>query len=396
MEPFPFWERLFDYQKDAVNKLSSGKMLIGGVGSGKSCTGIAYYVKDYSYLPLYIITTAKKRNDLEWQYDLARFSLHIKSDKQPDGTVIVDSWNNVHKYINVKNAFFIFDEQRVVGYGKWSKSFIKIAHNNKWILMTATPGDHWLDFMPAMIAAGYYRNKSDFIAQHVIYDNYCTKYPKIKRICNISKLYKIRQEMSVVMDGYHKTAQLIDIYKKCEYNKTNELQIYKNHWNPFDNVPIENPSQLCYLMRYNVNTDYSRWSALYDIILKCPRLIVFYNFDSELDILKQFCEQEGFKYYEYNGHKHDMIPAEEFEWVYLVQYNAGAEGWNCIRTDTIVFWSQTYSYKQLQQAKGRIDRLNTPFDRLKYYHFISDSMIDKTITRCLVDKKKFNENLLWR
>lgn len=380
---------LFDYQRKAVNQLDSGKILIGGVGSGKSITGIAFYMENYAYLPLYIITTAKKRNDNEWYKDLTKYCLEVSDDK----FVTVDSWNNIHKYIDVKNAFFIFDEQRVVGYGKWSKSFIKIARNNKWILMTATPGDSWMDYMPSFIAAGFYKNKSDFIHQHVIYDSYVTKFPKIKKFCNVKKLIDCQRKMTVVMD-YKTEALIYDYFVDCEYDSAKEEIIYRRRWNPFEECPIENPAQLCYLMRKNVNNDYSRLSKLYELHLKIPKIIVFYNFDFELESLIDMCEEEGFNYAQYNGHQHDEIPKTP-EWLYLVQYSAGAEGWNCIETNVIVFFSQTYSYKQLKQSKGRVDRLNTPFEKLEYYHFISKSKIDKSIMNCLLHKKDFNSRMLW-
>jgi len=383
--------KLYPWQQEAVDKLSSAKLLIGDTGSGKSLTGIAFYVKKYSNMPLYIITTPKKRNDHEWVRECCRFNLKTKENPDDGGTVIVDSWNNIKKYVNVKNAFFIFDEQRVVGYGAWSKSFIKIAKNNKWILMTATPGDTWIDYMPFFIACGYYKNKSDFNEQHVEFAQHVS-FPKIKKIHNPGKLFRQLHDSIVKMD-YHKDANLHEQLVLCDYNKERERIIYKDRWNPWENKPIENISQVCFLMRSNVIEDYSRQVKLYDILMKNPKVIVFYNYDFELDIIKHMLEDEGFDYREYNGHKHEPIPKTN-RWVYLVQYTSGCEGWNCIETDTIVFYSLTYSYKQLYQARGRINRLNTPFKDLYYYYFISKSIIDKSVYDCLKKKKNFNESNL--
>lgn len=130
-----------------------------------------------------------------------------------------------------------------------------------------------------------------------------------------------------------------------------------------------------------------------EIVEKHPRVIIFYNFDYELDILKGLFhgfESENFAVAEWNGHAHQPIPDTD-SWVYFVQYTAGCEGWNCIRTDTIVFYSQNYSYKVMEQASGRIDRLNTPFTDLYYYHLKSGSGIDLAISKALKEKKNFNE-----
>ena len=385
---------LRDYQQEAVNKMRNGCILNGGVGSGKSRTSLAYYFtqmggKLYPYSrmtnpkKLYIITTARKRDTLEWEQELIPFLL----SKEEDG-VVIDSWNNIKKYTNVEGAFFIFDEQRVVGSGAWVKAFLKICKTNEWILLSATPGDTWSDYIPVFIANGFYKNKTEFIREHVIYSRF-TKYPKIDRYINTRRLTRLRDRILVDMDFHRDTIQHHeDIY--CNYDAMMYKEIGKNRWNPYKNEPIVNASELCYTWRKLVNSDESRQMALLEIFEKHPKMIVFYNFDYELDILKGIYYGDDVEIAEWNGNKHQDIPNTE-KWVYLVQYTAGCEGWNCITTDTIVFYSQNYSYKVLEQARGRIDRMNTPFINLYYYHLKSRSGIDLAISRSLKNKKQFNE-----
>lgn len=385
---------LRDYQQEAVNKMRNGCILNGGVGSGKSRTSLAYYFtqmggKLYPYSrmtsprKLYIITTARKRDTLEWEQELIPFLL----SKEEDG-VVIDSWNNIKKYTNVEGAFFIFDEQRVVGSGAWVKAFLKICKANEWILLSATPGDTWSDYIPVFIANGFYKNKTEFVREHVIYSRF-TKYPKIDRYINTRRLVRLRDRILVDMDFHRDTIpHHEDIY--CNYDAMLYKEIGKNRWNPYKDEPIVNASELCYTWRKLVNSDESRQMALLEIFEKHPKMIVFYNFDYELDILKGMYYGDDVEIAEWNGHKHQAIPDTE-KWVYLVQYTAGCEGWNCISTDTIVFYSQNYSYKTLEQARGRIDRMNTPFINLYYYHLKSRSGIDLAISRALKNKKQFNE-----
>ena len=69
---------------------------------------------------LYIITTAKKRDTLEWEGELSPFLLSTNPDVNLyQNKVVIDSWNNISKYKDITDAFFIFDEQRVVGSGTW-------------------------------------------------------------------------------------------------------------------------------------------------------------------------------------------------------------------------------------------------------------------------------------
>lgn len=393
---------LFDYQLDAVSRMRNGCILCGGVGSGKSRTSLAYYYKEQggvlgtkNYVrmknpkDLYIITTARKRDTLEWEGELSYFLL--STNPKVNGyknKVIVDSWNNIQKYKNVTDSFFIFDEQRVVGSGVWVKSFLKITKSNDWILLSATPGDTWQDYIPVFIANGFYRNRTEFCNEHIIYSRF-SKFPKIDRYINTGRLIRLRDRILVDMDFKRETiAHHEDIIVQYDISKYKETM--RNRWDPYNNEPITNASGLCYILRKIVNSDESRQIALMDILESRPRVIVFYNFDYELDILMNLAYGKGVEVAQWNGHKHQPIPDSD-KWVYLVQYNAGAEGWNCIKTDTIVFYSQNYSYKVMQQSAGRIDRLNTPYTDLYYYHLKSRSSIDLAISKALRDKKKFNE-----
>lgn len=398
------WLNLRNYQLDAIENLENGKILCGGVGSGKSRTSIGYYYKEqdgdlYSseYVPmndppqdLYIITTARKRDTKEWEGELTPFLLSTNPEMNLyENKVVVDSWNNIAKYKEVKNAFFIFDEQRVVGSGAWVKAFLKIAKANNWILLSATPGDTWMDYVPVFIANGFFKNKTDFTSNHVIYSRVVTNFPKIDGYYNTGRLIRLRNKILVDMDFKRKTiAKHEDVF--VDYDILTYKAAGRDRWDPYKNEPILNAGGLCYVWRKIVNSDISRQTALMELFEKHSKMIIFYNFDYELDILKNLFEETPVDVAEWNGHKHQEIPDSD-SWVYLVQYNAGAEGWNCIKTDTIVFFSENYSYKVMQQAAGRIDRLNTPFTDLYYYHLKSKSGIDLAIARALKEKKKFNE-----
>lgn len=394
---------LYDYQMDAVKRMKNGCVLNGGVGSGKSRTALFYYFKEQGgwidkeeYIPmrnpkdLYIITTARKRDTFEWESELAHFL--ISTDRELSkykNKVVIDSWNNIKKYKDVYNAFFIFDEQRVVGSGAWVKTFLNIARKNNWILLSATPGDTWSDYIPVFVANGFYKNKTEFCREHVVYSRF-TKYPKIDRYINTGRLIRHRNDILVDMNFERPTvSHHEDIF--VQYDIAKYKEVTKTRWNPYTNEPIINAAELCYTWRKIVNSDESRQVALMELAEEHPRMIVFYNFDYELDILKGLYYGKNVKVAEWNGHKHQPIP-EGNAWIYLVQYTAGAEGWNCIKTDTIVFYSQNYSYKIMQQSAGRIDRLNSPYRHLYYFHLKSRSGIDLAISRALSQKKKFNES----
>lgn len=397
--------KLYDHQLSALDRIHNGCILCGGVGTGKSLTSISWYYLEnggdiesikggpYKKMPgtpkdLYIITTARKRDTKEWEGELTPFLLSPGENNVYGNKVVIDSWNNIKKYIGVSDAVFIFDEQRVVGYGEWTKSFLKITKANKWILLSATPGDTWQDYIPVFIANGFYRNKTQFNDEHIIWKPF-SKFPQVDRYIGVERLVRLRRRILVDMEFARHTVRH-SIVTKCEYDIDEYKLLIKTRFNPFTDEPIMNASEFCYTLRRIVNQHDSRGAAILDICSTRKKVIIFYNFDYELDILKGLGYLDGTVVAEWNGHKHEPIPNSD-RWVYLVQYTAGAEGWNCIKTDTIIFYSQTYSYRTLEQSMGRIDRLNTPYTDLYYYNLKSMAPIDVAIARALRNKKKFNE-----
>jgi len=432
---------LYPHQREAVDKLGNGKILWGGVGTGKSLTAVAYYMQKECPRDVYVITTAMKRDSLDWQGEFARFGIGTESNATVGGVLTIDSWNNIGRYQDVKDSFFIFDEQRLVGSGKWSSVFIKIAKSNRWILLSATPGDTWMDYVPVFVANGFYKNRSEFKREHVVYSPYA-KFPKIERYNGTGRLLRLRNSLLVEMPyRKHTIRNSIDVV--VSYNKLIFNKVVRERWNVFEEKPLQDAGELFRVMRKVVNTDGSRLEAVKQLMEKHPRLIVFYNFDYELEKLRSLSQENSLSNHdsktatcdissankdenrslktpsrrprkpaekavetikpqpgaipwvtkEWNGHRHDSLPQGK-QWLYLVQYTAGSEGWNCIDTDATCFYSLPYSYKQWHQAHGRIDRLSTPYTHLYYYTLRSDAIIDTLIWEALCDKKNFNESLV--
>lgn len=425
---------LYPHQKKAVDDLDNGKILWGGVGTGKSMVAVAYYMKKEADADVYVITTAKKRDSLEWETEFARVGVGKHLNATLAGSLTVDSWNNLAKYATVRDAFFIFDEQRIVGNGEWTTKFLEIVQRNRWILLSATPGDTWLDYIPVFLANGFYRNRTDFKRQHVVYSPF-SRFPKVDRYIDVGRLVRHRNEILVEMEyERHTTRHVKTIW--TDHDKEMLGRVEKDRWNVFENRPLRDVADLFRAMRRVVNSNSSRIRMIQTLMKEHPKLIIFYNFNYELEALKTalgsaslgedgpliFDLEIGVKppvadsssghgittkvdfvgsrsttstsptlaIAEWNGKKHQEIPKTD-RWVYLVQYAAGAEGWNCVETDAMVFYSLTYSYKQWHQAFGRIDRLNTPFSDLHYYVLMSKTKIDLMIAKALREKKNFNE-----
>lgn len=397
---------LAPHQLKALHALRSGKILCGGVGSGKTRTALAYFatiecggqfvVNGRGRLAppkrtpkLYVITTAKKRDSADWELEGLQFSIGTQDNPSPLGyEMVVDSWNNIKKYADVKGAFFILDEQRLVGSGAWVKAFLKIAKHNRWILLSATPGDVWLDYAPVFIANGLYKNRTEFIDEHVVYKRHMN-FPQVDRYVGTKRLEKYRDALLVLMPVQRHTTRHIEVIQ-TDYDRDEWKWIFKNRFDREQNRPFKTAQHMFIALRKLVNTHWSKLVQLRSLLKDHPRLIIFYNFDYELRMLRDFCESEGLTYGELNGHKHDEVP-EGDSWVYLVQYTSGSEAWNCIATNAMVFFSLHYSYRVMEQSMGRIDRLNTPHEDLHYYILKSNSPIDSAIEKAVREKRIFNE-----
>lgn len=386
---------LREHQTKAVSEMHNGCILWGGVGTGKTIASLAYYVAKEAPKPVYVITTAKKRNEKDWEKEAMYFGIGVKESLDGLGTVTVDSWHNIKKYVDIEGAFFIFDEQHASGGGVWAKSFIKIARKNRWVLLSATPGDTWIEYIPVMVARGYYKNITDFKNQHTIYTNF-GGFPQLKGYMNEAKLYRIRDEIRVEMTVDRHTTRHIKRVP-VDYDRTLFKSVIRSRQDPITEEPFVNAAAFVHGLRMIGNRDPSRIEAVNDLVVNqhIPRAIIFYNFDYELEMLREWgAGIEGLNVYEYNGHKHDPVPTSG-RWVYLVQYN-GAEAWNCVQTDTIIFYSLTYSHKIFEQAQGRTDRMNTPYSDLYYYVLMNNGPIDLKIWKTLKEKKNFNERTLYR
>ena len=377
---------LMPHQEKALDELSNGKILHGGVGSGKSMTAMAYYDKNLRPKDIYVITTAKKRDHLDWDKEAAAFGISKKPEFSNGGTLQVDSWNNIPNYVDIEDAFFIFDEQRLVGYGAWVKAFLKIAKRNDWILLSATPGDTWLDYAPVFIANGLYKNITQFKYEHIVYAPF-SKFPRIIRYMEVPTLERYRNMLLVEMPYVKHTSRLVQTVTTA-FDEDLMEQAHKKRWHVFEDRPIKDVAELFRVMRRIVASDPSRIEEIRRLLTIHPKLIIFYNYDYELEILRGLVRDTEVA--EWNGHRKQMIPKTD-SWVYLVQYVSGAEGWNCVETDAMVFYSLTYSYKNFEQAQGRIDRLNTSFSTLFYYVFLSKNVADFSVWNAIKNKKLFNE-----
>lgn len=264
--------------------MHNGCILCGGVGVGKSHTAVGYYLENEAPRDVIVITTAKKRDKFDWQKIFQEIGMGTHPESTMAALLTVDSWNNISKYKEIKDAFFIFDEQRLVGSGAWVKSFYEIAKNNHWIMLSATPGDTWLDYVPVFRANGFIKNLTQFKDSHVI-QRWTGRYYQVHGYRQVGQLVRWRNQILVDMPyEKHTTRHSHDIW--VDFDEAAVKELVKNRWNVLENKPIQDAGELFRVMRRVVYSHESRLDQVRALLKKHPRLIVFYNFDFELDILR--------------------------------------------------------------------------------------------------------------
>jgi hypothetical protein len=277
------------HQLTALRKLSNGNILRAGVGTGKSRVAVRYYLENHPHQDVYVITTARKRDSKDWEGEFASEVVGKHADTTIAGILTVDSWNNIDKYCDVVDAFFVFDEQRLVGTGKWVKSFLKIVKNNGWILLTATPGDTWLDYIPVFIANGFFKNRTEFKREHVVYAPH-VRFPKVQRYIAEGRLIRYRNQILVDMP-YPKMTTRHESTIWVPHNEKLVEEVTKSRWHLYYDRPIRDIAELYSVRRRVINSDPGRVEALRKLLKDWPRQVVFYNFDYELELLRGFTKR---------------------------------------------------------------------------------------------------------
>ena len=123
------------------------------------------------------------------------------------------------------------------------------------------------------------------------------------------------------------------------------------------------------------------------------RLIVFYNFNSELKKLKELVEAADRPISIINGETKDLTAYEtESDSVTLIQYQAGAMGLNLQKANKIIYFTLTDKSELFEQSKKRIHRIgqNQP---CFYYLMICKNSVEEVMLKTLEERRDFTDDL---
>ncbi|MBL0992197.1 MAG: DEAD/DEAH box helicase [Escherichia coli] len=419
--------KLFDYQKEAIENFESKPLNLSDVGTGKSYMSIGSYVKS-ECSKLLIICLAPKVNDFVEDSEI--FNLNVtalnkgtKKNKEllSESNLVAisfeSSWRltELNKWVD-KDTFIIIDESHKVSVSKSkvTKFVMGLSKRAKYnYLCTATPVSNGKleNWYPQLFISNVFRKpKKEFEQLFVIKQMRqmgSMRFMQITGYRNEHLLEQMIDEASVKYKrdkGYLPEDYVYKTKKPAMYNKLKKSRLYKD-----DNdlrVELDNSSKLFNSLRQvshgflnGISKQVSKepFERL-DAILEThnnERVVIFYNYKWEAEMLKQLLDKLKRPYGEYNGSVKDLKPFKNNDnGVVLAQYKSASTGINdFVISNVMVFNSMPLSSTEYLQAKGRTDRHGQDKTPL-YYHIVPDTPIEKKIFSVVTNGKDFTNEMI--
>lgn len=248
---------------------------------------------------------------------------------------------------------------------KRSKFVLKRLSPKNVILLSGTPtSGKYERLWSQMHLLGWGIGKKTYYAHYVDVEITPEGYPIIRGYKNVDRLKRKMREYGCV---FMKSDEVLDLPEQNFIDvKVDETKEYKK-FKKTSIVTVEDTelvgdttlTKLLYSRMLCGHFNKEKLSAFEDLLESTnDRLIVFYNFNSELERLKEICEKFDKPTSEVNGAKHDLTNYNDCDnSVTLVQYQAGSMGINLQLSNKIIYFTPPLSSELFEQSKKRIHRI---------------------------------------
>lgn len=355
---------------------------------GKTIMGLHHHQTYFKDKKLLIVAPASKINEGGWQRTIDEHYPQIQYE--------TCTYNMLSKkYKNYVDYFVIFDECHRLknSTGVWGKSgyeLTKIACG--YILLSATPiPNGWEDSINYFKMFGLTKNKTRFIKENAIIsmDN---GYIEIKGWKNEIKLENMWKLVSKHLSKDEATDLPSLTFVDVHFKSSNTYRTIKKD-RVYQDILYDNKMKLRHGLRLHTNLD-SKIDYLKEFIDNTTdNIIIFYNYDEELKLLKENIDK---KLYVCNGYEKNYPKKEDWDTVKnsvtLANFKSGSEAVEFTYANIIVYFSPTESYTEYYQSYGRCHR-NGQTKKVTAYKFVTDNTIETDIYTSLDSKRDFNYNL---
>jgi SNF2 family DNA or RNA helicase len=408
--------RLYTYQENYLRELPQSCIMAADLGTGKTVMSLAHWQRQQTCRPLLVVAPASKIRTGDWQAEAKRYLgdawllttityISYESLRLMDKETKRPRW---WKFCGARNGGIIYDviadECHALKnpQSKQAKAVYEIKQSGGlFIGLSGTPMPNgWIDFAGYSKLFGFVRNITEFKQRYCIYQDF-KGYPELVKYVNVEQLeaqfkrvaYRLSREQAAELPSRqmlaintHMGAKTSKLYHTCKLTR-----VHPNTKELLDNAP-----RLLSVLRQS--TTASRLDQLVSIVDDTSdNIVVFYNYISERKKILEALSKSGKTILRYDGEQHDTLPAADAKisnTVLVAHYKSASTGLNLQWANVTIYFSPTYSYQEFEQSIGRTHR-NGQTKKCLYYLFNVQHTVDRTIWRCLREKKDFNEKL-WR
>lgn len=274
------------------------------------------------------------------------------------------------------------------------------------ILLSGTPSSgKYENLWTQCKLLGYDISEELFLKQYVNFKNIDTDVG-IKKIVDKDNPYKnferLKRKLADFGAVFMKTEEVMDLPEQnFIIKKSSKSKVYtkfmKKSIVEFDGVTLVGDTRLTkrlYSRQLCGMYNEERYSMIKELLESTnDRMVIFYNFNAELEQLKVICEELDKPISQVNGSVKDLDNFENIDnTVLLVQYQAGAMGLNLQKANKIIYFSLTESSDLFEQSKKRIHRIGTT-QPCFYYILMCENSVEEDIYKSLLLKQDYNDAL---
>lgn len=390
---------LYNFQRQLLNSIEENYIIAADTGTGKTMMAIHHYLKHNTGEPLLILAPPQKIKEGGWQRELDFVASHYNIEIPYD---IISYGVLSKRWKEYKDWFLVMDECHYVKNptsqrGKAAINLTKQSTN--FLLLSATPSSNgWGDTIAYMIMFGYYKNKTQFLKEHAVYNRIDYGNGPVNVVSDYrdqEKLQKLYQSFSIKLAKEDCLDLPPLVFEKVHFKPSKEYNIIKKD-RVLGEELFDNISKLQHGLRFYANqADKLKYT---EMLLEGTEenVIIFYNYKQENEELKKIAKKLKKKVFEVSGSKTNLPDKEKWtslkNSVTIVQYQAGAAGIELQYANIVIFHTPTYSYQDYEQALGRAYR-NGQTKKVTVYQYITKNTIETSIYQALAAKKDFTEEL---
>lgn len=406
---------LFAYQQAALDRVEGKRRcaFYHDMGLGKTFTGAEKLMSDRRWKRALVVCQKSKVADwvdhFETHYDMPVVDL-TKQDMCCDAeAVIVVNYDIIWRrpqLMELDDFALMFDESSLLqnATSKRTKAAMRLAGKaDTLVLLSGTPVDGKYERLWTQLRMlGWGIDEKLFWRQYVESETtMCEGFP-VTKVTGYKNEERLVRKMKGLGCDFLKTGDVIDLpdqrfirvdvpmsgyYRK--FAKTNVITAFGREFvgdTVFGDLTAKRQLAAAYSR--------AKLEAFGDLLDgTSKRLVVFYNFDVELEGLTAELEKRCRRYGVLNGKAHDLSPFfDTDDGVALIQYQSGAMGVNLQQADTCVYFSPPLASSLFEQSKKRIHRVGQDKSCM-YYELVSKGTVEEKIYDTLAMRRDYTEKL---